>query len=291
MTEMSTKDWPLVSVLMTSYNREKYIGEAISSVLASTYTNFELIIVDDLSRDKTVSIAREYASKDSRVKIYVNEQNLGDYPNRNKAASYAKGKYIKYVDADDMIYPWGLEIMVDSMEKFQAAGYGLCSFDPDAHKIFPFQLSQAEAYMQHYSGKGIFSRAPLSSIIRRDAFEAVGKFSPIRMSGDYEMWHKLSLHYPVVIMQQGVVWYRRHDSQEMNRHKEFEFGYSKISLDYLQHPSCPLQKEMSISYQKTMTRYTSRRLISLLLKGEISRFNAERSKLQLSVPKIIKNIL
>ena len=76
---------PLVSILMTCYNREKYIGEAIESVLASSYTNLELIIVDDHSSDNTVGIARAYAAKDSRVNVYVNELNLGDYPNRNKA--------------------------------------------------------------------------------------------------------------------------------------------------------------------------------------------------------------
>ena len=86
----------LVSVLMTSFNRDKYIAEAIDSVLASTYQNWELIIVDDCSKDKTVEIAKSYEAKDNRIKVYVNKKNLGDYPNRNKAASYAKGKYIKY---------------------------------------------------------------------------------------------------------------------------------------------------------------------------------------------------
>ena len=84
------------SVLMTAYNRELYIAEAIESVLASTYQDFELIIVDDGSKDKTVAIAKKYESKDSRVKVFVNEQNLGDYPNRNKAASFASGKDIKH---------------------------------------------------------------------------------------------------------------------------------------------------------------------------------------------------
>ncbi|WP_315819845.1 glycosyltransferase family 2 protein [Paraflavitalea speifideaquila] len=98
---------PLVSILMTSYNRQQYIGEAIKSVLESTYKNFELIVVDDCSKDKTVELAKHYEAHDARVKVYVNEQNLGDYPNRNKAASYASGKYLKYVDADDTLYPWG----------------------------------------------------------------------------------------------------------------------------------------------------------------------------------------
>ncbi len=75
---------PLVSVLMTVYNREKYIAEAIESVLASSYTNFELIIVDDGSKDHSVEIAQKYEAQDHRIKVYVNEQNLGDYSNAIK---------------------------------------------------------------------------------------------------------------------------------------------------------------------------------------------------------------
>ncbi len=96
---------PLVSVLMTSYNREKYIAEAIRSVLASTYTHFELIIVDDHSKDSTVMIARSFADIDNRVRVHVNEKNLGDYPSRKEAASYATGKYLKYVDSDVISIP------------------------------------------------------------------------------------------------------------------------------------------------------------------------------------------
>src|ERR1700761_2006624 len=96
---------PLVSVLMTAYNRQQYIGEAIASVLASTYPTFELIIVDDGSGDDTVSIARKYEAQDSRIKVYVNERNLGDSPNRNRAAGYATGEFIMYCDSDDTFLP------------------------------------------------------------------------------------------------------------------------------------------------------------------------------------------
>ena|SRR5674476_1029541 len=88
---------PAVSVLMTAYNREKYIAEAIESVLAQTFTDFELVVVDDGSKDHTVDIARRY-SKDPRVSVHINEKNLGDYPNRNRAASLARGRYLKYLD-------------------------------------------------------------------------------------------------------------------------------------------------------------------------------------------------
>src|SRR5258708_6892254 len=81
---------PLISVLMTSYNREDFISEAVESVLAQTCGNFELIVSDDCSTDRTLDIVRSYASKDSRIRISVNERNLGDYRNRNRAASLAR---------------------------------------------------------------------------------------------------------------------------------------------------------------------------------------------------------
>ena len=63
-----------------------------------------------------LSIAKHYAARDPRIKVEVNEKNLGDYPNRNRAASLSQGKYLKYVDADDLIYPTGLEVLVNGME-------------------------------------------------------------------------------------------------------------------------------------------------------------------------------
>lgn len=107
-----------ISVLMTAYNREKYISQSIESVLSSTHNDFELIIVDDCSKDKTVEIAKWYEKTDSRIRVYVNEENLGDYPNRKKAVTFASGKYIKYLDSDDIMYPSCLETMVTSVSIF-----------------------------------------------------------------------------------------------------------------------------------------------------------------------------
>src|SRR6266404_3983608 len=115
---------PTVSVLTTAYNREKYIAQAIESVLASSFKDFELIIVDDCSKDHTVEIARRYTG-DSRVQIHVNERNLGQFQNRNHAASLARGKYLKYLDSDDFIYPHGVAVMVDAMERFPDAALAL----------------------------------------------------------------------------------------------------------------------------------------------------------------------
>jgi glycosyltransferase involved in cell wall biosynthesis len=233
---------PLVSVLMTAFNREKYIAQAIESVLVSTYKNFELIIVDDCSSDRTAEIATEYELVDSRVKIYKNVDNLGDYPNRNKAASYAKGKYLKYVDADDCIYPWGLELLINMMEQFPNAGWGLCSLLQYVEKPFPFSLGPKESYAYNYNGRGLFHKAPLSAIIKRDVFENEGGFKSIRMAGDFEMWNRLAQKYEVVLMPDGVVWSRVHNSQEMNSYRKYILVYEEICYKYITDNDCPLSK-------------------------------------------------
>ena len=231
---------PAISVLMTTYNREKYVGAAIESVLNSSFKDFELVVVDDRSKDKTVDIVREWQAKDDRVKLFINEQNLGDYPNRNQAAAHATGKYLKYVDADDLIYPWGLQILWECMERFPEAGWGLCSLAQDNARPFPFVLETREAYRYHYLGPGLFHKAPLSSIIKKELFDAVGGFEPGRMVGDFEMWHRLAFQSPVVLMPHGMVWYRAHDDQESNVIGEFEEVYRKISLKHLHAEPKPL---------------------------------------------------
>lgn len=263
----------LVSVLMTSYNREQYIEPAIQSVLASTYKNFELLFCDDRSSERNVEIARKYEKIDSRVKVFVNDINLGDYPNRNQVASYAKGKYLKYVDSDDLIYPWGLELMVNMMEKFPEAGFGICSLNQDKEKIFPFCLEPEAAYKYHYLGPGLFHKAPLSTIIRRDIFEAVGGFKPLRMVGDYEMWHRLAQSYSIVLMPHGMVWYRTHNAQELNNYKKFRDKYFEIKMEYLQSASTPLSsvdKKLAINKE---VKISNRELIRALLRFDLDSFS------------------
>ena len=230
----------LVSVLMTCYNREKYIASAIESVLASTYSNFELIIVDDASTDETVKIAKEYTAKDERIKVFINGKNLGDYPNRNKAASLAKGKYLKYVDSDDYIYPNGLEIMVRSMEQFPTAGFGLCSLKPNSEKPFPFMLQPKESYEYHFFGPGLFHKGPLAAIFLKSVFDKMSGFKEERMISDSDMWHRIALRYPVVLMPDGIVWQRIHENQELTEAHRYILAGAKIKWNYLLDPACPL---------------------------------------------------
>lgn len=207
-------DFPTVSVLTTVYNRAKFLGECIESVQQSRFTDYEHIIVDDGSTDDSVEIAKRYAAQDPRIKIFVNEQNLGDYPNRNQAAKHASGKYLKYLDADDLHGPWILNVMVDAMEQFPDAGVGLFAHGKGSTH-FAHCLSPDEAFTAHYKeGVRIFSRSPLGAIIRTSAFRELGGFPEHQHVGDHEFWHTIGSVHPTVVMPSKLAHYRIHEDQQ-----------------------------------------------------------------------------
>jgi glycosyltransferase involved in cell wall biosynthesis len=259
---------PLVSVLMTSYNRENYITDSIESLLASTYDNYELIILDDTSTDRTVEIARSYAANDERIKVFVNEKNLGQFANRNKVATLGKGRYLKFLDSDDLLYPTGLETLVRMMERFPEAGYGLCSLPQDDDRVYPFMLRPEEAYERHFIKKiPLFHKAPLSSMITRTAFDAVGGFSNPLTEGDYEMWLNLSTSHHVVLMPEGVAWYRIHENQEDSARRKdpfVQFRHFLVTLKYLSE-TCPLSpglRERAVrETHEEMAKYMTRTIV------------------------------
>jgi len=207
-------DSPTISVLTTVYNRAKFLGECIESVQQSRFTDYEHIIVDDGSTDNSVAIAERYAAKDSRIKVFVNEQNVGDYPNRNQAAKHASGTYLKYLDADDLHGPWILNVMVDAMEQFPDAGLGLFAHGKGSTHL-AHCLSPKETFLTHYQEEvRIFDRSPLGAIIRTEAFRALNGFPENQHVGDHEFWHTLGSVYPTVIMPSKLAHYRIHEDQQ-----------------------------------------------------------------------------
>jgi glycosyltransferase involved in cell wall biosynthesis len=283
---------PLVSLLMTAYNRETYIGFAIESIIASTYKNWELIIVDDGSKDKTLEIALQYAEKDKRISIYTNEKNLGDYPNRNKAASYAKGKYIKYIDADDAIYYWGLQVEVEMMERYPEAAYGLDSIEQDDEKMYPYLLSPSQAYISYYiRGSGIFDKAPTSCIIKNEVFQKVNGFKPLRMVGDAELWHRLSLQYPVLAMPHGIIWSRGHSDSESGKlmsKPSILYHYLLVRRQYLTNENCPLPLNQRKKSLGAIVRHQLRILSKLLMTGRFSTLRQIRETDRISILELVK---
>jgi glycosyltransferase involved in cell wall biosynthesis len=291
---MKNIDNPLVSVLMTSYNREKYISEAIESVLLSTYKNFELIIVDDCSTDKTVDIASEYHSKDKRIQVHINEKNLGDYYNRNKAASFAKGKYIKYVDADDIIYSHGLEVMVHSMEKYPNAALGIqCNIREDILP-YPILFTPRETFKEHFLKRGVLLSGPTGAIIKKDIFDKVGGFSGARYIGDTELWLKLSSKHEIVKFQPSLIWWRIHPDQEINKErKTFETTFLRYQLDktYIVSDSCPLiQIEKTIALKKLNRRFVLNVSKHFLMNGDLINWIIYLTKSKIGMTNFIKAI-
>lgn len=107
----------LVSIIMPSYNSARWIKEAIACVQAQTHMNWELIITDDASTDNTVEIIREEQKKDSRIKLFVSEKNQGAGKSRNNSLKHANGRYIAYLDSDDLWVDCKLEHQLAFMEK------------------------------------------------------------------------------------------------------------------------------------------------------------------------------
>ena len=108
----------LVSIVTPSYNSSKFIIETINSIISQTYTNWELLIVDDCSTDDTVEVVRTYISehKENRIRVFVNEKNSGAAFSRNKALREARGKWVAFLDSDDLWMPHKLEEQLDFMK-------------------------------------------------------------------------------------------------------------------------------------------------------------------------------
>jgi glycosyltransferase involved in cell wall biosynthesis len=258
---------PLVSVLMTAYNRENFIADAIESVLSSSYENFELIISDDCSKDRTVEIANSYAAQDARIKVFINTTNLGDYQNRNKAASYANGTYIKYLDSDDMMYPYTLQIMVSYMEQFPDAGFGLCA-PHEPGKPYPIAIEPRQAYLEHFFSGGHFLRAPGSSIIRKECFDKIGGFTGKRMIGDFQLWLALGRSYKMVKVPPFLVWDREHSGQESKSDyaKLYEKLRQEAIADAFANPGCPLTQTEKDEIWRSISKQKRRNRVYRLIK-------------------------
>jgi glycosyltransferase involved in cell wall biosynthesis len=112
-----SEEQPLVSIIMPAYNAELHIAESIDSVISQTYSNWELLITDDRSTDTTQKIINEYAIQDSRIKLFINEQNGGAGVARNNSIKQANGRFIAFLDADDQWLPEKLTKQISFMLK------------------------------------------------------------------------------------------------------------------------------------------------------------------------------
>ena len=149
---------PLVSVIIPCYNAEKYVEEAIRSVMTQTYSNLEIIVTDDCSSDNTLMILETLAAEDSRIKVIKNEENLKIVKSLNNMIEVAQGKYIARMDADDISLPERIEKQVSFLESNPE--YGLCGtnawhIDENGKKIgksyLPVTHEENKFYLAYYS--------------------------------------------------------------------------------------------------------------------------------------------
>lgn len=272
------KNTPQVSGLVTIFNREKILTETVVSFLNSGFTDFELILVDDRSKDGSWQVAQDLQRQDPRIQAFRNDQNLGDYANRNRAASYATGTYLKYLDADDLIYPHSLQLMVDAMQRFPEAALALSANVIDPEVPYPELVQPADFFQRHFFGRSPIGVGPSAAIIRRDCFEAVGGFSGRQFVGDTELWLKLAERWPIVLLPPALVWWRRHEGQQMSlemKRPEVLNVRFRLQLDTL-HATSHLNSARKSVAEKRLRRNHARLLLSFALRQQGQRIRGLR---------------
>lgn len=179
----------LVSIITPSYNSERFISQTIESVLAQTYQNWEMIIVDDVSLDNANKIIEEYVKKDSRIKLIKLEKNGGPAIARNKAIEVARGRYIAFLDADDIWYENKLEKQIEFMnEKKLALTYSSYDLiDEEENELGSFMTKDRVTYCDLLKTNSIGCLTAIYDI------KKLGKvFMPnIIKRQDYGLWLKI----------------------------------------------------------------------------------------------------
>ena len=220
---MSPKN-PLVSVLMAVYNGEKFLREAIDSILNQTYTNFEFLIVNDGSVDLTEEIILSYS--DSRIRYIKNETNLKLIASLNKGLDLANGKYIARMDADDISLPNRIEKQVDFMERnpeYILIGARVLSFGKNNNLSSPCLEHNDIFKTLHFSNCLYHS----SVMINRDLMGGLKYDNQYLHVEDYELWTRLISMGKMKILDNILLKYRVHDDSICQSNHLFQYEMVK----------------------------------------------------------------
>jgi glycosyltransferase involved in cell wall biosynthesis len=228
-----------VSILMPVYNGEQYLSEAIESALAQTYKNFELLVVNDGSTDNSVDVIRPFL-KDSRV-IYIQQKNAGVAAARNTAIKQATGKYLGFLDQDDIWLNNKLEVQVAALEQDEniALVYSNQDFiDAYSNKI---DYDWITGGASGYCFGALFKKnwiSVLTVLIRKTVIDEIGPFNEqLPGTDDYEIWLRVTLKYPIRFIDQSLALYRFHDNNvSKNRFKMTVLFLKAINTILSEHP-------------------------------------------------------
>ena len=204
---------PCVSVIVTTYRRAKLLAETLGSILAQTYTDFELIVVDNMSEDGTGEYVNGIA--DSRVRYFRNANHGVIAVNRNYGIRQAKGRYIAFCDDDDLWRADKLEQQVRLLE--QHADAALCYTQAESFmgdKILVARMNRREVRADHFFQLLRGNFFPNSSVlIRRDIFEELGLLTEDpSLREDYEMWLRIAKRHRLMGIESSLIRYRVHPS-------------------------------------------------------------------------------
>lgn len=202
---------PLISVVMPAYNAERYLAEAIDSILSQTFRDFEFILVDDCSTDATPEVIDEYARRDGRISVFRNDKNLKLARTLNRGMKTARGKYIARIDADDIAFPDRFEKQVRFMEENPKVGIlgGTMIIINETGNV----IGERCYYTQDKEiRKNIFKFSPFSHpavIIRKSVLEKSGlydyHYNPVE---DYELYFRIGFHAKFANLADKLIKYR-----------------------------------------------------------------------------------
>ena len=206
---------PVVSVAMVVRNMERFVAEAIESVLNQTFRDFELVIVDFGSSDGSPSIISRYQEKDSRVRFHAIPP-CGLSEARNASCRVARGRYIALLDADDVAFPDRLERQVAYLEAHPETallgGAIVCTDSSGSRqftKLFPLTDAEIRAALEHQT---VLHQTTV--IMRREVLEMVkGYRRAFALSEDYDLWLRVIERFQVANLAEPVVYYRIHPGQ------------------------------------------------------------------------------
>jgi glycosyltransferase involved in cell wall biosynthesis len=220
---------PTVSFVIPCYRLGHLLPECINSILAQSFEDFEILIMDDCSPDNTPSAAGLF--RDERVKYVRNELNLGHLKNYNKGIQLSAGKYIWLISADDYLRrPYILQRYVRTMEQNVDVGYACCAGvwvrNGEEREIIDYsvydnrdRIVSGPKFLESLVHRNIVLAA--SAMVRRDCYDRVGAFpldavwagKPIEMgwAGDWYLWCMFALHFNVAFFAEPMVCYREHD--------------------------------------------------------------------------------
>lgn len=201
----------LVSVIMPSYKCGGFIEKSIKSVQSQTYTNWELLVVDDCSMDETEGIVEQLMMNDRRIRLFKNQDNLGAALSRNKALKEAKGRWIAFLDSDDLWTPEKLEKQITFMEK---NGY---AFSYHEYKEIDEQDNETGVYVSGKKKVGQFDMFsccwPGCLSVMYDA-SVIGliQIKDIKKNNDTAMWLKVIRKADCYLLEECLGKYRRREN-------------------------------------------------------------------------------